>query len=209
MTAKTVGTDSITAYKIPELSKKFSRNDLQWLVHQLGNLSDNDNRESKNINSKIPPSPDVMDRLDAAVDKHEGQTYRYLMDQTDWHLASADVLDRAIGIALSFGDMKRGKALTELGLSRFPEHEQIARTWLLFNPRPARVIKKTERRPINWFTDSMKWIKQHVNEYEIGHWLAVSPGELIADAPTRDELDKKLSVLPEDRKPYLVYKVIS
>ncbi|MDM8524516.1 hypothetical protein QUF80_14195 [Desulfococcaceae bacterium HSG8] len=54
----------------------------------------------------------------------------------------------------------------------------------------------------------MEWIKQHDNEYQIGHWLAVRPGELVADAPTRDELDKKLSMLPEDKKPYLVYRVI-
>lgn len=151
---------------------------------------------------------EVMDRLDSAVQNRDGRTYRRLMDQADWYSAPADVLDRAIGLAIGFGDMKRGKALTELGIRRFPEHEQIARTSLLFNPRPARVVK-TPRRPVNWFRDSMEWIRQHVDEYEIGHWLAVRPGELVADASTRDGLDKKLSILPEDKKPYLVYKVIS
>lgn len=206
MIAKTVHPDSMTAYNILELTKKLPPSDLKWLVRQLGNLSDR--QDSENPNAKISPLPEVMAQLDTAVDKRDGRTYRALMDQTDWHSAPADVLDRAIGLAISFGDMKRGKALTELGRSRFPEHKQIARTSLLFNPRPARVIKTAWHPPRNWFRDSMEWIKQHVNEYEIGHWLAVRPDELVADAPTRDQLDKKLSVLPEDKKPCLIYRVI-
>jgi len=71
---------------------------------------------------------------------------------------------------------------------------------------PARVVKTAWRPPRNWFKDSMEWIKQHIDEYEIGHWLAVRPGELVADAPTRDELDRKLTLL---REPCLIYKVIS
>jgi hypothetical protein len=203
MIAKTVEPDSMTAHNILDMTKKLPPSDLKWLVRQLGNLSDK--QDSENLNA---PSPELIAQPDTAADSRDGRAYRRLMDETDWHSAPADVLDRAIGLALSFGDMKRGKALTELGLRRFPDHKQIARTWLLFNPRPARVIKTAWHPPRNWFRDSMEWIKQHVNEYEIGHWLAVRPGELVADAPTRDELDKKLSVLPEDKKPCLIYSVI-
>ncbi len=149
-----------------------------------------------------------MDQLEAAVDNQDGGVYRHLMDQIDWRLAPADVLDRAIGFAIHVGDMKRGKALTELGLTHFPEHQQIARTALLFHPRPARVAKTARHPSPNWFRDSIKWIQQHVDRYEIGHWLAVSLGELVADAPTRNELETKLDMLGEERKPVLIYKVI-
>ncbi|MDM8524515.1 hypothetical protein QUF80_14190 [Desulfococcaceae bacterium HSG8] len=145
MLAKTIDSDSITAYTIWELTKKLSPSDLQWLIRQLGNVSDK--QDSENLNSEIFPSPEVMARLDIAVGNHDRHTYRGLMDQTDWHSAPADVLDQAIGLAISFGDMKRGKELIEPGLSRFPEHKQIARTSLLFNPRPARVVKKAWRPP--------------------------------------------------------------
>jgi len=149
-----------------------------------------------------------MAQLDVASAKHDGRAYRHLIGQTDWSRASAELLDRAIGLAIGFGDMKRGKELTELGLRRFPEHEKFARASLLFNPRPSKVIKTEWRPPRNWFRDSMEWIRQHIDDYEIGHWLAVRPGELVADAPTRDELDKKLAMSGEDGKPSLVYKVI-
>jgi hypothetical protein len=178
------------------------------LSAELTRLAEHDERKSQHLHAKISPSSEVMDQLEAAVDNHDGRTYRHLMDQINWLLAPADVLDRAIGLAIHVGDMKRSKALTDLGLKRFPEHQQIARTALLFHPRPARVTTTAWRPPPNWFRDSMEWIRQHVDEYETGHWLAVRPGELVAEAPTRDELETKLGMLGDDRKSVLVYKVI-
>jgi len=151
---------------------------------------------------------EVMALLDAAVARRDGRAYRCLTEHTDWSATSAEVLDRAISMAISFGDMRRGKEFTELGLRKFPECRQFVRASLLFNPRPARVVRTPWRHPKNWFRDSLEWIRQHIDEYEIGHWLAVRPGELIADAPTRDELDKKLAMSGEDGKPSLIYKVI-
>jgi hypothetical protein len=207
MTTKTLDVETITAHEILELAERLSPSDLRWLNDRLTRLAEPDKRESQHLHAKISPSPEVMDQLEMAVDNHDGRTYRHLMDQIDWFLAPADVLNRAIGLAIHVGDMRRSKILTELGLKRFPDHQQIARTALLFHPRPARVAKTTRHPSLNWFRDSMQWIQQHVGMYEIGHWLAVSPGELVADAPTRDELEAKLDML-EERKPVLIYKVI-
>lgn len=207
MTTTTFDKKTLTAYEVLELAEKLSLSDLQWLSDQLTRLTEHNGRKSPPLHTTLSPSPENMEQLESAVDNQDGNAYRHLMDQIDWRLASADELDRAIGFAIRAGDLKRGKILTELGLTRFPDHQQIARTALLFHPRPARVAKTTRHPSPNWFRDSMQWIQQHVGMYEIGHWLAVSPGELVADAPTRDELEAKLDML-EERKPVLIYKVI-
>jgi hypothetical protein len=55
-------------------------------------------------------------------------------------------------------------------------------------------------------------LDEHAHEYPLGHWLAVYNGQLVADAPTRNELGDILDELCEngqDKRGPLVYKVIS
>ncbi len=118
-----------------------------------------------------------------------------MIDQVDWKLASAERLDKAIGIALAFVDMRRVKQLTEIGLARFPENEVFSRVWRLFNPPPARVGKAKWRSSAEALDNSMEWLQEHAHEYEPGHWLAVKSGQLIAEAPTLNELDEILDTL--------------
>ncbi len=192
MTTKTNDTDAIITEPVEKRSPR-----------DLDRLPEKDDWEFQDSSS-----PEIMAQLDVVADKHDGRAYRHLIGQTDWSKASAELLDHAIGIAIRFGDMRRGRALTELGLRRFPGHKPFARASLLFHPRPSKVVSTPWRPPKNWFKDSIEWIRQHIDEYEVGHWLAVRPGERVADAPTRDELDKKLAMSGEDGKPSLIYKVI-
>ncbi len=146
---------------------------------------------------KIAPSEKIISQLETAADNHDHRSYSRLIDQVDWNLASASVIDQTIDIALAFLDTRRAKRLAEIGHKRFPEHKTLARTWRMFNPRPARVAKSRWRSSPKELQASMDWLREHAREYKPGHWLAVKSGQLIADAPTRKELKKIINKLGE------------
>ncbi len=144
---------------------------------------------------KLAPSDEMINRLKDAANNGDNRNYNRLIDQVDWKLASAKCLDKMIGIALAFVDMRRAKQLTEIGLECFPENEVFLRVWPLFNPPPARVGKAKWRSSAEALDNSMKWVQEHAQEYKPGHWLAVKSGQLIAEAPTLNELDNILDAL--------------
>ncbi len=148
-----------------------------------------------NDKSKVAPSDEIISQLKDAAKNRDNRTYNRLIDQVDWKSASAEWLDKAIGITLAFMDMRQAKKLTEIGLTQFPENEVFTRVWRLFNPPPARVGKARWQSTPEALDASMNWIQEHADEYERGHWLAVKNGNLVADAPTLKELDKVIESL--------------
>jgi hypothetical protein len=147
------------------------------------------------MNDKIVPSDEIINQLKETAKNQNNRSYSCLMKQIDWELANAEQLDKAIGVALAYVDMKRAKQLTEIGLEHFPDNQIFIRVWRLFNPPPARVGKTKWRSSIEALDASMNWMEEHADEYERGHWLAVKNGDLVADAPTRHELDKIIESL--------------
>ncbi|GEM_PF-4715610 len=135
------------------------------------------------------------------------RVYDRLMDKVDWQSASAEILDKAIGVALAFGDTRQAKQLTKIGLERFPQHEIFTRVWRLFSSPPARVGKSRSQSSMADLDASMKWIQEHAREYKPGHWLAVKSGQLLAEAPTFNELNKILKT--HHIVDSIVYQVIS
>lgn len=150
---------------------------------------------NNNDKPKTAPSDEMINQLKEAVKNCDNRTYNRLINQTDWKLASAERLDKAIGIALAFIDIRQAKKLTEIGLAQFPKNEVFMRIWRLFNPPPARVGKPRWQSTSEALDASVNWIQEHADEYERGHWLAVKNGKLIADAPTLKELDKVVELL--------------
>lgn len=148
-----------------------------------------------NQQPQITPTDELISQLKATVEQQDNRTYRHLMNQLDWSLASADQLDQAIGVTLALGDTRRARKLTELGRERFPNEDVFARVWRLLNPPPARVVAPRWRSSMSALDASIQWLDQHADEYEPGHWLAVKSGQLVADAPTRQELDKIIESL--------------
>lgn len=169
--------------------------------------------KQQNINPiKATPTSEIMAELNEAADNTDHHAYHRLINQIDWDLAEADVLDEALGVTISFADMKQTKRLATLGYKRFPEHKGIVGAWKLVNPKPAQVAKKREDTPPNWFKDSMDWLSSHVHDYQKGHWMAVNADSLVTEAPTYAELNQKLAKLRNNSKidgPILVHQVIS
>ena len=150
---------------------------------------------NSNDKQKITPSGEIIEQLAIMADNRDSRSYRRLMDKVDWRLASSKLLDKGIDMALAFVDMRRAKTLTEIGLERFPKEEIFSRTWLLFNPRPARIVKSRGRSSPEKLQASMDWLREHAGEYEPGYWLAVKAGQLIASAPTLKELDEIIETI--------------
>jgi|GEM_PF-2462231 len=148
-----------------------------------------------NDNPKIVPSDEIINQLRDMAKNQDYRTYSHLIDQVDWQLASAESLDKTISVTLAFVDMERTKKVTAIGLERFPENEVFTRTWRLFNPRSARVVKTKWQSSPESLEASMKWLQQHVREYKPGYWLAVKAGQLIANAPNREEFDRAIEKL--------------
>ncbi len=140
-------------------------------------------------NVEIGRLNETLNQLETVTNRRD---YDWLMNKVDWQSASAEILDKAIGVALAFGDTRQAKQLTQIGLERFPQHEVFTRVWRLFNPPPARVGKPRSQSSIADLDASMKWIQEHAHEYKPGHWLAVKSGQLLAQAPTFNELNQIL-----------------
>lgn len=160
--------------------------------------------------AKLSPTLDLMIDLAKTPYTQDIRTYHRLINQIDWTLADAEVLDKALDVTIAFVDMKKTKQLASIGRERFPEHEGIAGAWKLVNPPPAKIIKSIKKTPPNWHQNVNNWLFEHYHEYQIGHWLAIGNGYLVADASTLDDLLKKLEQLNQngqDEK-VLIEKVI-
>lgn len=164
-------------------------------------------------NGKTCPTPELIHELRTVAHADNYRAYRRLVNQIDWNLShDAELIDEGIGIMIGYGDMKRAKSLTETAHERFPEHEQIARTLSIFHPPPARVVTPKWRESPESALATWQWLDDHAHDYSIGHWLSVWDGQLVADAPSRSELDKILNTLRQNgtlEGPTLIHKVIS
>ncbi len=140
-------------------------------------------------------SDKTMQSLQEAAAKQDVRRYVDLMERVDWHHASAAHLDRAIGVALTFADVKRAETLTHVGLTRFPEQETFKRVKRLFNPRPAQTVESKWRSSVAGLDASIAWLQAHADEYPAGQWLAVKSGQLIATGATRQEFDAAIASL--------------
>lgn len=163
-------------------------------------------------NGHLAPTSKRIDQLTESAHTNNYRSYRGLIDQIDWTQASGDELSKAIGVTLTFVDMKRTKSLAELGHKRFPEHERLIGAWKLVNPPPARIVKSKWRPTFEGMQATGDWLDEHAYQYPLGHWLAVRHGQLMADAPTRTELDNILDSLHEKGEvewPILVHKVLT
>jgi hypothetical protein len=148
-------------------------------------------------NGKLAPTPELISELRNTAHTRNYRTYRRLIEQLDWQQASAEAINRGIGVTIAFTDMKRAKPLTELAWQRFPEDEQVGRYWRFLNPPPARIIKSDWRESPEEIQATGDWLDEHAHEYPLGHWLAVYNGQLVADAPTRNQLGDILDQLRE------------
>ncbi|MEM7537110.1 MAG: hypothetical protein AAF639_33360 [Chloroflexota bacterium] len=161
----------------------------------------------------VRPSDGLIQELMETAETQSGRAYRRIMKQTDWYLANADQLDKAISASLAFVDLQQAEHLSKIGLERFPKNNVFIRIQPLFSPAPARVVKRRwEPNTPGALQASAKWIREHNDEYEIGHWLAVKDGELIADAPTLKEFDELIESLGGEEilaRNTIVHKVIS
>ncbi|MEM7530652.1 MAG: hypothetical protein AAF639_00630 [Chloroflexota bacterium] len=163
---------------------------------------------------KIDPSSGVLDELYQIAHTQDNRAYRRLVDQVDWDMASAEELDKGIGVMLGFADTRRSKVLAEMGLEKYPDYEVFTRIQPIFNPRPAHVAKPRGKTPKSrdFLKNSMEWIIDNGDNYEVGHWLAVNNGVLVADSPSRHELGKILKAMRAENNPLtdhvLVHQII-
>ncbi|MEM7535998.1 MAG: hypothetical protein AAF639_27705 [Chloroflexota bacterium] len=163
---------------------------------------------------KIDPSSGVLDELSQIASTQDHRAYRRLIDKVDWDMASAEELDKGISVMLGFVDTRRSKVLAEMGLEKYPDYEVFTRIQPIFNPRPARVAKLREKtpKPRYFLKNSMEWIIENQDEYEVGHWLAVNNGVLVADSPSCHELSQMLDTMRTENNPLtdhiLVHQII-
>ena len=171
------------------------------------------NLDGKEKEKKLDPSPEVIQSLRDSAYAFDNRGYRKLIDKIDWEKASAKSLNTGLSAAIVFTDLRRAEKISKIGLEKYPDDEVFIRIQPLFNPPKARVGKNpwTVPKPPNFLNNSMDWIDENQDNYEIGHWLAVYDGILVADAPTRRELGEILDARrAEDHmaRHALIYKVI-
>ena len=162
----------------------------------MNNNGQSQNGVYKNGVPLVPPSDELIEELGKTTMPHNGRAYRKLMKQIDWRLGTAEQIDAGLGVSLAFVDLERAKQLAKLGLELYPTYEPFVRVQPLFDPPSSRAIKrKWPRSTPGALETSAAWIREHNDDYELGHWLAVKNGELLADAPTLKELDEKIESL--------------
>ncbi|MEM7539223.1 MAG: hypothetical protein AAF639_44105 [Chloroflexota bacterium] len=145
----------------------------------------------------IAPTDELIEELRATLETMAGRKYRRMMKEIDWYQADRMHLHKAVSTAVSFTDMKQAEYLTDIGLERFPEDNAFQRTKLLFEP-PKKMpppVRRFPRGTPGAIHASAAWIREHNDDYELGHWLAVKNGVLIAEGATREEFDTAVKAL--------------
>lgn len=178
------------------------------------------NNNHRENNGLLPPSPEIMAKLGGAADNviyprkapYSRRIYRQWIDKVDWLQASPEVLNEAMSITFAFSDTKRMKRLTRIGVERYPDLKLFQQAWKIWERPPMRMVPIRSEESAESFHATYEWLNQHAHEYELGHWLAVKDGKLVADAPTPKELTKILNELREKGEytgDALVHQVIS
>lgn len=99
--------------------------------------------------------------------------------------------EEAIQSALRQEHDSRAWEIAKQGAEIFPESEPLTRAAEVL--APARVVKKKRKAShIKGLTASLQWLAENGSRYK-DRWIAVHDGQMVADAATRDELDKHLS----------------
>jgi hypothetical protein len=102
----------------------------------------------------------------------------------NWYKRSAKDFERAIRLALQAGALLMARQLSELGAQRYPDHAKLQKFARIL--APPRVIDAHLPPDPNAGAD-IEWLKTHADEYR-GQWVAIQGGELLASAPTMQEL---------------------
>lgn len=209
-------------YPVPDIITDVINNGLvvNHLIQEAKTGAISMNNDHIQNNGHVPPSPEIMSELGAAVENLNNprkahlsrRLYRQWIDKVDWRQASPEVLNEAMGITFSFSDTKSMKRLTGIGVERFPDLKLFKQAWKIFERPPMRMVPTQSSESAESFDATFEWLDQHAHEYELGHWLAVKDGKLVADAPTSKELTQILNQLRERGEHEggaLVHKVIS
>jgi hypothetical protein len=125
-----------------------------------------------------------MGRPVAAAEMSDEQALARLVSAIDWSRRPAADFARAIRLALDVGAHRTARQLAAKGVKRFPDSAELATYAELLGP--ARVLT-TDLPADPQVAAETEWLKGHGPEYR-GQWVALRGGELLAAAPTLEEL---------------------
>lgn len=126
----------------------------------------------------------VMPRLEEAAESGNETAFLKALTEISWQGRPATEFVHAIKLALKIGAPTAAQRIYTEAISRYQNHPDIQRYARLF--APPRVQTRTS--PSNpTLKANREWLKSHRNEYR-GQWVAVRNGELLAAAPSLEDL---------------------
>jgi hypothetical protein len=113
------------------------------------------------------------------------------IEVTDWSTRQPDELIQAVRAALNQEWLTIAHKLLERGVALFPENEEIQRIGRTLSPP---IVRAVPGKPPQGLSASRLWLRAHADAYR-GRWVAIYDGQLLAAAPSLEELRARIAPL--------------
>ena len=147
-----------------------------------------------NVEQTSAENPDYkMARLEAAAEVGDERAFWATVQAIDWTTRSPEDFIRTTQLALQAGAYLTARQISVEGAKRYPDHAELQKYARVLAPPK---VTRSALPPNPAVSADIEWFKTHSAKYR-GQWVAVKNGELLAVAPSIQELKSKVSNLRE------------
>lgn len=125
------------------------------------------------------PEARATDAFEVYARAQDREGFAAAISRMSWQHQPADVIARAIDLALSLDLPKQAAEVARAGLARFPDDLRLRQASRVLEP-PA--IRSTPSLHAGGLNASQAWLRDHATPYR-GQWVIVREGRLLGAAP--------------------------
>ena len=144
--------------------------------------------EPFNLDATTTDNPDyAMAHLAAAAQADDERAFWRAAQAIDWSVRSADDFSQAVQWALQIGAHLVARQLAADGVARYPDSASLQKYARVL--APPNITRRAPAQP--GVKADIDWFRAYRAEYW-GQWVAVKNGELLAAAPSLQDLQSKV-----------------
>jgi hypothetical protein len=133
----------------------------------------------------------LLDQLRSAAETQSRRAFVALVEAADWSIYPPTTLAQAVTMALNQEWLTTALDLARQGAALFPADETVQRIARTLAPPIAHTVPGE---PPHGLAASRSWLRANADAYH-GQWVAVYDGQLLAAAPSLEELRARVDPL--------------
>jgi hypothetical protein len=146
---------------------------------------------ARGANVKPQIKGNIADMLEASTGRGDWHVFAEQVEAIDWSALPPSELIQAVKVALNQEWLTSAHTLLERGVALFPENEEIQRINRTLAPPTTHTVRGE---PLRGLVASRAWLRRHADAYH-GQWVAIYDGQLLAAAPSLEELRARIDPL--------------